>query len=832
MTNHAGKLKHILNGRPDYSELRLPPRPEPQAPEPQRRAGHRISARTIMLNLPLVVGMVIVAVLFFVTLFGPLWAPENPYLAGTTSLTIVDGEFQSPPFPPSPQQPMGSDQWGRDILSLLLYGTRNTMVAATFITVARVLLGALLGMIAGWNEGQSSDRLIMGAVGITTALPVLLTGMILILALDIRKGITVFLIALCVVGWGEIAQYIRGEFLVLRQRPFIEGAQAMGLTGPAIAIRHILPNILPALIVISLLEMGATLMLLGELGFVGVFMGGGTRQESLFLVSATIPDIPEWGAMMADSRVWARGRPWMVFYPALAFFLAVLGFNALGEGLRRLIQEAGVNTAILMSRRMLLVVVAVVAATWYIISNVGPAPSYARLAQIFNGQAALETSAAIVNFGDRSPGSAGHEALAEEIAARFEAYGMQPAGGGRSFFHKIETELVRPLSTPELVLLDLEGQKQQRFTHQFDFGFRIDDHAGSGSAQGPITALAFAQQNWSYEMFAGLDLRNQIVLVLDNNMPRDFSTEAMIRGAMALLVVEEDPQDVRSDVHLADLEADYLRSPTLPVLSISPETADHILGAGGSSLEQVKAEIDRVAAGSHGETPWRELPLPVEVRVKVELSQPQKVTISNVLGYFPGQDVALNRELVVISSHYDTPSAEPDGTVTYDGADDSASGLATMLEIARLWHEQDYTPRRTVLFAAFTGSELTKPGAAYYVDSYGGPIGPLNRVAAFNLTRLGAGGKELEISDSPQRVADLLEENASSLNIRVVRSDPQHHPYQQILRSDMPTIIVQRADSDVDISTDTLERLSAEKLQEAGEAINLALIVVSRDASW
>ena len=327
----------------------------------------RLRARDVVLNLPLVIGALIVAALFAIVLFGPLWAPENPYLVGTRGLLLVDGELTSPPWPPSAEQPLGSDQWGRDILSLLLYGTRNTLVACTFITMARLILGLILGTIAGWNEGSLADRTIMGAIGVTTSLPMLLTGMILIFALDIRRGISVFILALCLLGWGEIAQYIRSEFLTLRQRPFIEGARAVGLRGVSIAVRHIIPNILPQLIVLALLEMGAVLMVLGELGFVGVFMGGGTRQENSLERLVTIPDIPEWGAMMADSRLWARAKPWMVFYPALAFFVAVVGFNALGEGLRRLIERAAVNTAFLLSRRMLVVVALVTAATVYIV---------------------------------------------------------------------------------------------------------------------------------------------------------------------------------------------------------------------------------------------------------------------------------------------------------------------------------------------------------------------------------------------------------------------------------------------------------------------------------
>lgn len=422
---------------------------------------------------------------------------------------------------------------------------------------------------------------------------------------------------------------------------------------------------------------------------------------------------------------------------------------------------------------------------------------------------------------------------------------MQPGGGGRSFFQKIETRLIRALDTPELAVLDEDGsQALVKLVHHSDFGFRIDGHGGGGQAQALVTSLAFAPGPWDYERFAGLDLRDRVVLVLGSNMPRDFSTEALIRGAQAVLIIEEGTPagQMRSDIHLADLEEDYARKPTLPVLAITAEAADQVLRAGGSSLDSLMQQVEElrlqrsgtgdVAKPPGGRGRWMATDLTVQARISVSLSEPEQVTLNNVLGYYPGQDVALNRELVMLSTHYDSLGVEPDGSATYEGADDSASALGIMLEIARLWHEQGYTPRRTVLFAAFTGAELSKSGAAYFTEGYAGPVGTLNPVAGFTLTMLGAGGDALEISDSPQRVADLLERNASSLGVSVTRGDPSNHSYQRVLRNDIPAIVVRRTDSDVDIREDVLDRLSADRLQEAGEAINLALIVVSRDASW
>ncbi len=390
---------NVLNPRSNLQKLGRP-EPEPEqtaAGSAPAGARGRIRPRDLFFNLPLLFGFFIVLGLFLIVLFGPVWAPNNPYIGGQHIVPHYDfarEEFISPPLPPSEEFPLGTDRWGNDLLSLLMHGARNTLVACSFITMVRIALGLILGGIAGWNEGGTSDQLIMGSIGVITSVPTLISSMILIFALDIRRGLPVFIIALSVIGWAEIAQYIRSEFMVLRQMPYIEGAQATGLTGLGIAVRHIVPNILPQLLVITFLEMGAVMMLLGELGFVGVYIGGGTtfaREIDPFTVQIlTVVEVPEWGAMLAEGFRWLRSKPFVVFPPAAAFFLAVVGFNSLGEGLRRLIEGSSINTSFLLKKRMVLVLAALVLATIFILNNTGAAPWFAKVAGAYRGGAAYE----------------------------------------------------------------------------------------------------------------------------------------------------------------------------------------------------------------------------------------------------------------------------------------------------------------------------------------------------------------------------------------------------------------------------------------------------------
>jgi peptide/nickel transport system permease protein len=118
---------------------------------------------------------------------------------------MIEGKIGAPPYPPSTIFPWGTDQIGRDVQAMVLAGAKQTLALALFAMVARVLLGTALGMLAGWWQGSGLDRLVSGAVGVWAAFPATLFAMLLIQALGIQQGMWVFVLALCVVGWGEVA---------------------------------------------------------------------------------------------------------------------------------------------------------------------------------------------------------------------------------------------------------------------------------------------------------------------------------------------------------------------------------------------------------------------------------------------------------------------------------------------------------------------------------------------------------------------------------------------------------------------------------------------------
>jgi ABC-type dipeptide/oligopeptide/nickel transport system permease subunit len=843
-------LGTLLDPRPRLDRLSGAAQMESGSGTEETPAGSRgrVSLHDVVTNLPLMAGAVIVLLLFLLVLFGPVLAPQNPYIAGQHMLPHYDFERQEyvrPPLPPSAEYPLGTDRWGNDLLSLMMHGARNTLVTCAFITMVRVLVGLGLGGLAGWNEGKIADQLIMGGVVVTTSVPILISSVILIYALDIRRGLPVFLIALSLIGWAEIAQYIRGEFLVLRKMPYLEGARAAGLNGVMMVVRHLLPNVLPQLLVISFLEMGAVMMLLGELGFIGVFIGGGIQNiiQEEFAESQIITqmEIPEWGAILAEGFRLLRWKPFVVVPPAAAFFVSVLGFNSLGEGLRRLIEKKSLNTAFLLRKRMVLAVVGLTLATVVIINNTGPAPWFARVAQAYQGSAAYEHVEVLASMEGRGAGSQAAQEAANYIAERFQAYGLEPGWKQDRYLYPLETQLVEPLAQPTLALVDDEGNSLQSFHHQLDFGFVIEGHGGSGDVTAPIMFVGFDVQRGgsSWEDFKGLDLRGRIALVWQENAPADFATEAMIRGARGVLWITSDGRDdVRSQRQLAGPAADYLRSPTLPILRIRPEVGEAIAVEGGSALSELLISGRGASQSGPG---WFAKELDATVHISVALSEPETVEVPCVLGYRFGSDFALSGDLVVLFASYDGLGTDPDGTV-YPGANHSASGVALLLELARLWQDQNLDTRRSVLFMAWGGGELDEPGVkAFLGDRRNIPrlsneamYGQFAPAVLVELDYVGAGGDTLWIDPSSDtRLAALLEGAATDTGFATSREVKDLPLPRDVVPSPRTRwLYFTWSDAGVRPDEDTLTNIDPDRLEKIGEALTLTLTQVVREASY
>jgi peptide/nickel transport system permease protein len=293
----------------------------------------RGDAGRMVRNVALVGGLAGVFVLGVLALFGAQLSAGDPQ-AQRLVLFFPDGTFKVPPTPPDQYYPLGTDPLGRDQLARILWGARLTFTVVLLALLLRATLAVLLGVLAGWRGG-SVDALITLATNAIAGIPQLLLALLVAVALR-ESAILGFVIALGCVGWAEAAQFVRADVMRIRGEPFVEAARALGTRTRGLITRHLLRSLAPQLFGLIALEAGATLLLLAELGFLGVFMSG----AAFFVDDAGRPVLqvrdraPEWGQMLAGAQQYAFSNQFVAFVPGVVVAAAVFAFNLLGEGAR------------------------------------------------------------------------------------------------------------------------------------------------------------------------------------------------------------------------------------------------------------------------------------------------------------------------------------------------------------------------------------------------------------------------------------------------------------------------------------------------------------------
>ncbi len=255
-----------------------------------------------------VVGLILAGIAVICALFAPQIAPYGPLEGDVATLYVK---------PPSPAHPFGTDDIGRDIFSRIIYGAQISIKVAVFADVIGLFIGVVVGLVAGYYGGLA-ETLIMRLVDIFLAFPLLVIAIALVAAFG--PGESNIFLALAVVIWPSITRLVRAQVLSARESEYVAAARVVGVRDAGIMFRHILPNILTPLVVYGTLQLANLILQEAALSFLGL----GTADRST----------PSWGKMLNDGRAYIRSAAWLVFYPGLAIFLTVLGFNLLGDGLR------------------------------------------------------------------------------------------------------------------------------------------------------------------------------------------------------------------------------------------------------------------------------------------------------------------------------------------------------------------------------------------------------------------------------------------------------------------------------------------------------------------
>ncbi|MDI6863355.1 MULTISPECIES: nickel transporter permease [Pseudothermotoga] len=252
------------------------------------------------------VGTFIVIGFLIMALLAPVLAPYDP----------VKVDLVNRLKPPSRQFLFGTDQFGRDILSRVLYGARIEVWIILLVTVISGTIGTAIGIVAGYFGGWI-DEVLMRITDIFLAFPRLILAMALSAVLG--RGLTNAIIAISLVEWTVIARLARAEAMRVKSQPFVEAAKAVGASDLRILLFHVLPMCVSPILVQLTMRMGTIILTAAGLGFLGL---------------GAQPPTPEWGAIVSDGRSYLINHWWIATFPGLFIALVVLGFNLLGDGIR------------------------------------------------------------------------------------------------------------------------------------------------------------------------------------------------------------------------------------------------------------------------------------------------------------------------------------------------------------------------------------------------------------------------------------------------------------------------------------------------------------------
>jgi peptide/nickel transport system permease protein len=277
-------------------------------------AGPRPARESWMLRLPasLLVGASIVVTWILIAVFGPAFVTHNP--------TTVD--LAHALLPPGPDHLLGTDSYGRDVLTRLMYGARIDLQMAFFGVAGPFVIGTIVGLLAG-NYGGIPDAVLMRILDVTVSFPYFVLVIAIVAVLE--PGLTSYYISLTLVNWVSYARLVRSEVIVLRQADFVLAARTIGIGEIRVMSHHLLPNAISPSVVFVFTDAVLTIVLGSSLGFLGL---------------GVQPPAAEWGVMIAEGQLYLATAWWIAVFPGIAISLLALGFSLVADGLAKLLHTA------------------------------------------------------------------------------------------------------------------------------------------------------------------------------------------------------------------------------------------------------------------------------------------------------------------------------------------------------------------------------------------------------------------------------------------------------------------------------------------------------------
>jgi hypothetical protein len=410
--------------------------------------------------------------------------------------------------------------------------------------------------------------------------------------------------------------------------------------------------------------------------------------------------------------------------------------------------------------------------------------------------------------GGRYSGSAGYLDAANYVADRFREIGLEPLGGGGTYFQRFTMPLV---DLTAMSVLQRTGADAKSYRARVDFTESVGGRSGSGSAEAAIAVVGGAAVGGGHDDFAGVDVRGKIALITGPGAPGGGSgvENAYLAGAAGVMVIGG-----------ANLRYSYVprfQSTTIPTLVITESVADELIAPSGKRASQVQESVR--ARRSDPNAPPVGFDVPTTVRMSVSLTPVRDVEAINVVGVLRAPDEEGAKRAVLVGGHLDGVGTDPDGSV-FPGANDNASGPAVVIEVARALAASRASLQHSVIFVAFAGEEEGFYGSEAYVAQTATTPGRVESlIAMINLDVIGCCGETLLVSNEAPDLQRRVRDTAAELGVATQSINGGGSDQASFARRRVPAVFIGRSDFILHIYGDTPDRVETSRLKKAGDVV-------------
>jgi peptide/nickel transport system permease protein len=654
------------------------------------------------LNFSLIIGICIMLVLTAVSFYPEQFATSDPYGKERLQYEKDSSKFLIPPVPPGEDYIWGTDEKGRDLRSLIIYGCWATMAMSISVAFGRLLISLPLAVAAAYKN-KFADWFIHLFNITFSAFPMILLILILSriqLFNDLFSNpMAAATFILTAFGWSKMAKLLKKTVEDVLHEDFIEGEIAIGKTKLDIALQNVLPHIIPSVVVLFFLEVAAVLLLLAQVGVLGLVLSEGYINDQVGNLDATYEF--DWASLLVFSQyMFHTYKTWLILYPAAAFAVSIIGFNLLGEGIRlefekrdsriisfikkipgylsplKLIYEL---KSFKVYRRSIYIKLSVVFMILLLVFFPKP--------QSHNSFNSTEAFAAVYDFGDSQfkyrEYKVGRNVIAMDyIAERLEQYGIQPFDD--KYIHEMVVEENAEIAKADITYKS-GNEEVQQLVYQKDYILAEPIEAKGTYELEQIDPSRLNEFSWLYNVSGKYE--DKIVIFDVRGMEyRQFNS--IIR-------------DVKNHIK--------------PKGVIFIEDWNSVEGRGSrtiyvNGMENIFAML---IAADKGEVLLQEKEIELSVNIDIEINK--NILCANVMGIIPGKDEVLKDDIIIIGSSLGKIT-ENMSKGTYDAL--KTGGVAIQLQLAKMLGAASVKPDRTVIFAFWDETNRFNKGASVFSDRY------------------------------------------------------------------------------------------------------------------